>query len=107
MCGIGCKGKNGSDGARGPAGISGPSGQTPINILSGLVTSDDFFVFDSRITSAGAILVYGSSGGTVIQLPIFNTSGGYNVLYAASAGKIEIINAQKGGFSGYAIALVD
>jgi hypothetical protein len=101
------KGDTGEQGARGPAGISGPSGQVPIAILSGSVTSDDFNVLDSRITSAAAFIVYGSAGGELIQMPIFNTAGGFNVLYVASVGKIRILNASSGGFTGYVIVLVE
>lgn len=103
-----CKGKDGSEGPRGPAGLPGPSGQAPINIIDGSVTSNDFLVTDSRIGEAAGILVYVGNPGGLVQLPVYSPGGGYNVLYVITpSGAIEIFNAQLAGFSTYWIVLVD
>jgi hypothetical protein len=101
---VGCKGPAGSKGDRGDTGIHGP-GQ--IVVLNGPVTSDDFNVTDSRIGLASQVNVYIGIGSEVLQLPIYNVAGGYNVLYAGkNPSTIEIMNALKGGAVSYEIVLI-
>jgi len=102
----GCK--KGEKGDQGDTGIQGLRGPGSIEILTGNVTSDGFFVTDSRISNASQVSVYISVSSEYIQLPIYNIGGSFNVLYTVNPtlGRVSIFNALSGSGATYVIVLI-
>lgn len=93
---LGCKGKKGATGAQGPAGPAGPG---RVSVLSGLITSDDQFVYDSRFKQNANIAVYLlMPGGDMVEMPFTGGVGspaeGITAVASIYDGGMEIFNAQ-------------
>lgn len=105
---LGPQGPQGDQGPQGPSGPTGPAGESPnsITVVTGVVPNDDFLVFDGRVATSSAVLVYGVlSGNHMLQLPIYAAGTGTNIIYQATpaTSSIQIINAKTGGMLNYVI----
>lgn len=102
---MGCKGKNGSNGSTGIQGIKGEDAN--IQVLTGNIISDDFFVFDPDISQAIQVSVYINNGGVLFQMPVYLPSLGYNAFYLVdrNTSRIEIFKGLLAGGQTFFIVL--
>ena len=103
---VGCKGPQADKGETGIQGLRGSPGPGQIVQLSGLVTSDDFTVTDSRFGTASQINVYLNTGGSLTQLPIFLPGSGVNCFFSFNSNQMRIFKAQLAGASSYVIVMI-
>lgn len=91
---------------KGPQGDKGDKGPGTVTNLSGIVSSNSFYVYNSAITPNANIFVSIGDGLSFTELPYFLPSLGYNTYYMISPGSILIVNALSAGATAYKITVV-
>lgn len=92
-----CKGPQGDKGDRGPGTVTN---------LSGVVTSNSFYVFNQAITPNANVFVSIGDGLSFTELPYLLPAQGFNTYYLLSPGSVQIVNAQYAGATAYKITAV-
>lgn len=91
---------------KGPQGDKGDKGPGAVTNLSGIVSSNSFYVFNSAITPNANVFVSIGDGFSFTELPYFLPAQGFNTYYMISPGSVQIFNAQLAGATAYKITVV-
>jgi hypothetical protein len=93
---------------KGDKGDVGPPGPGTMEVLTGVVVSNQFTIFDPKVKQANQITVYIGDSNDMAELPYFIPSEGVNTyhLIDKSLSWVEIYNAQLAGAIQYTIVMI-